>query len=166
MSSVSHPLPCGFGPVTCFDQLHISESDRADIQCAPAVCFALDLGHLPREERAQVAAPPELVQQALHRPAKISRAVVAPRTCECGDKRSLPTTELGWQLPRKDCVCKFCSAEPKGSSVHVSTQNQVSFILAFICECACLFCKCFLITLGIKHCSRETHISLCVCVVP
>ena len=43
----------------------------------------------------------------------------------------LSTAELGWQLLRKDCVWSFCSAEPKGSNVHVSTQNQASFILAF-----------------------------------
>lgn len=64
MSSASHPLPCGSGPVTCFDQLNIGESDteQRHSMCSCSLFRSCFWGSATRRA-CPVAAPPELVEQ-------------------------------------------------------------------------------------------------------
>lgn len=157
--------------MTGFDRLHVSGSDRSKhIKCAPTGHPALALGGQPREECApsdqarkdtRGADLSPRLRRARGSPAEISRAAVAPWAC--GELVLLVNHGVASAGLTTDGVCQFCSANPREVIFKIFLRSQSGFIHpALTYGYTCFFCKCFSITLGIRHGSRETPISLCV----
>ena len=135
-----------------------------DIQRASAACFALALGisyeknmprwllHLSSWSKPHRAWPRSAEPWQPHRPVNVDTSTSV--NCWAGlatpEKRLRLKLLLCW-TQGKQCSCLY---------------SKPGFIHSGIYECTYLFCKYVFITLDIKHCTRETHVSPCVWVVP